>query len=108
MADAQLNGLSPESRVVNAYQCVLGCAKAALRAMDYRVQNSSKQHYITLETLRFTASLTGEPIDFCQALRRKRHRDEYEGTLEASETEAEEAAEFAAMLLKSVESKLQP
>lgn len=105
-ADAQLAELSAESRVVNAYQCVLACAKAALRALDYRVPNITRQHYLTLETLRDTLDLNVSQISYCQSLRSKRHRDEYEGTLEASDTEAEAAVAFASGLLSATKSKL--
>jgi hypothetical protein len=42
LSDALIIELSAESRVVNAYQCILACAKAALRALDYRVQETSQ------------------------------------------------------------------
>ncbi len=106
LADAQLAQLSAESRVVNAYQCVLACAKAALRSMDFRVPNISRQHYLTIETLRFTLRLSVSEISYCQALPSKRHRDEYDGTLEASDTEAEEAAAFASGLLQRAKHSL--
>lgn len=106
LADAQLEQLSAESRVVNAYQCILACAKAALRALDYRVQNGPSQHFTTLVTLRFTPNLDAKRISYCHSLRRKRHRDEYEGTFEATDTEAQEAADFAAMLLLATMNKL--
>ena len=104
--DAELKQLSSESRVVSAYQCVLACAKAALRAQDYRVPRGLKQHYITIQTLRFTLGLDAKQVSYCQGLRSKRHRDEYEGTLEASDTEADEAAAFAANLFRDAASKL--
>ena len=106
LGDAQLDQLSAESRMVNAYQCIHGFARAMLRAQDYRVPNGPRQHYLTLETLRFTLGMDAKKVSYCQALRSKRHKDEYEGTLEVSDTEAEEAADFAAKLLEVTKTKL--
>jgi uncharacterized protein (UPF0332 family) len=101
--DASIMQLSPESRIVNAYQCVLACAKAALRSKEYRVPDSGRQHYLMLETLRFTLGLSDGEIRYFQVLRRKRHKDEYEGTLEVSDTEADEAATIARQLVEAVQ-----
>lgn len=106
LADAQLDQLSPESRIVNAYQCVLACAKCALRLFDYRVASGSRHHYLTLETLAETLEITPSGLSFAQGLRRKRNRDEYEGTLDASDSEAEEAAEFAKMMFAALKTRL--
>ncbi|MBN1965159.1 MAG: hypothetical protein JW910_10970 [Anaerolineae bacterium] len=99
LTDAQLIQLSPETRLVSAYQCVLGCAKAALRRHNYRVAHNYRQHFLMIRSLEFTLGLSPEEVAYCQGLRSKRHRDEYEGMLEASDTEADEAVAFAADLL---------
>ncbi|MCC7478385.1 hypothetical protein IT575_07970 [bacterium] len=106
LSDARLEQLSPESRIVNAYQCVLACAKAALRLNDYRVVNGPRQHFLTLETLPATLHAQPAELAYAQSLRRKRNRDEYEGSLDASDSEAEEAAGFAALLLDALKTKL--
>lgn len=107
-SDAALEELSPESRMVNAYQCILACAKAALRAQDYRVPEAMRQHYITIETLRDTLGVSEREVAYFQILRRKRHKDEYEGTLEASQTEAQDACMAAQALLARLQQQLIP
>ena len=103
LADSRIGGLSPESRLVNSYQVVLCCATAVLRCLDWRVPNSGRKHYLTIKTLRYTLGLEPGTVDYCQRLRAKRHRDDYEGTLECSEHEAREASDFASTLLVSAE-----
>lgn len=104
IADARLEQLSPESRLVCAYQAVLACATAALRSNDYRVPSAGKKHLFTLESLQSTICLNRIAINYCHLLRKKRHRDDYEGTLDCSAKEATDATAFAEdTLQKTVE-----
>ena len=106
LTDAQLIQLSPESRLVGAYQCILACAKAAMRSRDLRVAYGPRQHVLMIRSTQFTLGLSEAEVAYCQGLRSKRHRDEYEGTLDTSDTEALEAVGFAAEVLSRTQRDL--
>lgn len=108
LADAQLPGMSPQSRIVHAYQVILACATGALRARDYRVPNIEGKHKHTLDTLKFTLGIKPRDVKYFQTLRQKRHEDLYEGGLVASEMEARDALESVRKLLARTGKDLKP
>ena len=103
LKDAQIAENSAETRLVSAYQVILGCAIAGVRKNDYRVSNATNKHFVTINTLRFTVGLTTAEVNYCQGLRRKRNQDNYEGNFFCSEQEAAEAVAMAARLLEIAE-----
>jgi len=103
MADAGNKGVSKETRLGLAYQCILSLGKAALRASGYRLKGRVDEHVRTLNTMRGTLGIEDRRVRYFQTLRKKRHRDLYEGDLKVSATELAEALERAATLLAETE-----
>ena len=101
--DAQIKAASRETRLGLAYQCILTLAKAALRASGYRLKGRVDEHVRTLNTMRGTLGIEDKRIRYFQSLRKKRHRDLYEGDLKVSATELNEALERAGELLDETE-----
>ncbi len=103
LADARIEATSRETRLGLAYQCILTLSKAALRASGYRLKGRVDEHVRTLNTMRGTLGIEEKRLRYFQALRKKRHRDLYEGDLKVSATELAEALERAATLLVETE-----
>jgi len=101
--DTNARGLSAESKLVHAYQAILICAKAALRANGYRVTAGKGEHFVTLQSLAHTVGSDARAIRYYQSLRKKRHDDLYDGTLRVSGKESDEAVGKAEELLKAIE-----
>ena len=53
LADADVEAVSDQGRYESAYNAVLACALAALRANDYRVYTHEGKHVITLDSCAF-------------------------------------------------------
>ena len=107
LADAQVPALSNESAFVLAYQCVLACATAALRAAGYRVPGDENKHLRTIDTLRFTLKLRPDEVKLLHKARKKRNEDLYEGSVEVSEEERDTLLEVAARILRATRAFLE-
>jgi uncharacterized protein (UPF0332 family) len=106
LKDSKVAGLSHEAKLVHAYQAILVCAKALLRANGYRVTADMGEHALTLETLASTVGSDRGLIRYFQRLRKKRHDDLYAGTLHVSHQESAEAIGKADALLRAAASYL--
>jgi len=106
LKDAANLTIHTETRLEQAYTVILTCALTALRAEGYRLRRGARQHVRTLETLRFTLALEDSRIDYYQTLRSMRHQALYEGLLDVSQSQLEEALQEAGWLLKRTRSWL--
>ena len=106
LEDAANPTIHAETRLEQAYTTILTCALAALRAKGYRASRGSGQHIRTLETLRFTLILEEKRIDYYQTLRSMRNQGLYEGGMDVSQAQAEEAIQEAVWLLKKTKAWL--
>ena len=106
LEDASNPTIHTETRLEQAYTTILTCALAALRAEGYRPSRGAGQHSRSLETLRFTLMLEEPRIDYYQTLRSMRNQGLYEGGLNVSQTQAEEAIQEAEWLLKKTKAWL--
>ena len=106
LEDAANPTIHTETRLEQAYTAILTCALAALRAEGYRPSRGAGQHSRSLETLRFTLMLEEPRIDYYQTLRSMRNQGLYEGGLNVSQTQAEEAIQEAEWLLKKTKAWL--
>ena len=106
LKDAANPTIHAETRLEQAYTAILTCALTALRAEGYRPSRGARQHVRTLETLRFTLTLEDSRIDYYQTLRSMRHQALYEGLLDVSQSQVEEALQEAEWLLKRTQSWL--
>ena len=82
LADAQITGLSDESRFDLAYKAIMQCAMLALLRRGYRPATSVPGHHRTMiESLPMTLGLTEDLVLVLDALRRKRNLTDYSGDL---------------------------
>jgi hypothetical protein len=80
IADAQVAGVSAETRFGAAYTAIRMLADAALNAHGYRTLTSRPGHHQTaLQTLTLTIGLPVQTVQLLDALRKQRHLTEYSG-----------------------------
>ncbi len=80
LADAQITGLSAETRFDASYKAIMQCAMAALQANGYRTLTSQPGHHQTaLQTLPLTIGLPNERLIVLDALRKQRNLADYQG-----------------------------
>jgi uncharacterized protein (UPF0332 family) len=91
MSDLKVELNSRELRLTLAYEVIFHSATLALYASGYRIAHKEESHYLTIRTMEFTLGYDNKKIAYYQRLRRKRHKDKYEGRLQVSETELLEA-----------------
>ena len=90
LADAQLAGLSAETRFDASYKAIMQCATAALQANGYRTLTSQPGHHQTaLQTLPLTIGLPTERMIVLDALRKQRNLADYQGDSVPEQTAAE-------------------
>ncbi len=106
LEDATNPSVHLETRLEQAYAAILNCALAALRAEGYRPARGPGQHARTLETLQYTVGVPPARIDYYHLLRSLRHKELYEGTIDVSLAQVEEAVKEAARLLQETQSWL--
>ena len=82
IADAQVDGVSAETRFAAAYTAIRMLADLALNANGYRTLTSRPGHHQTaIQTLTLTVALTPRTVQVLDALRKQRHLTEYSGDL---------------------------
>ena len=102
LADAQLAGLSSESRFDLAYKAIMQAANAALQANGYRTRTSVPGHHQTMiQSLTRTVGLSAVTMILLDSLRKQRNVIDYSGDL-VSEEMAATALQEAASLLQRV------
>ena len=90
LADAQLAGLSAETRFDSSYKAIMQCAMAALRANGYRTLTSQPGHHRTvLQTLPLTIALPNQRMIVLDALRKQRNLADYQGDTVPEQTASE-------------------
>lgn len=101
LADAAIEGLSPDWRMGIAYNAALQLATVALAASGYRTVRE-RSHERTILSLRYTVALDQASIDTLDSARRKRNASNYERAGTASPSEAAEIHELAVTLRETV------
>ena len=82
IADAQVAGVSTETRFASAYTAIRMLADLALNANGYRTLTSRPGHHQTaIQTLPLTVGLASQTVQVLDALRKQRHLTEYSGDL---------------------------
>lgn len=103
LKDAQLAGLSAESRFDIAYKAVMQCALLAMMAHGYRPStNEPGHHALVIQSLPKTLGISTEERVVLDALRKKRNLNDYSGE-GISETEAESYLRAARRLIGLVD-----
>lgn len=80
LLDANVAGVSGETRFDAAYKCIMQCAMVALRANGYRTSTSQPGHHQTaIQSLPHTIGLAQGTVIVLDALRKQRNVNDYEG-----------------------------
>lgn len=103
MTDAQVEGISADTRLSIAYNAALQLAVAALAASGFRPGREA-HHYRAIQSLRFTVGVDADVVDQLDGFRRKRNISDYERAGGVSEYEAREMLVLAKMLREKVAS----
>jgi len=101
LADAEIEGLSADRRLEIAYNAALQLAILALAAEGYRAARD-KSHMYSILSLQYTVGVEPSIVDNLDAVRRKRHKTNYERAGTVSHSEAEEVRELASDLRERV------
>lgn len=103
LANAQVETLAAEWRLIIAYNSALRSATAALAAAGYRISTQVSHHYYGIESLGFTIGLEARLITQFDRFRKKRNLSAYEQTGAVSELEASEMIVLARDLRSRVQ-----
>ena len=104
LADAEVNGISNETRFDCGYKAVMQCALIAMMVNGYRPSTSAPGHHQTmLQSLPLTLGVSNDVWIVLDALRKKRNQNDYTGVPLAS-AEAQEAIDRAKELLVTLQS----
>jgi len=80
LADAEVTGISAETRFDVSYKAVMKCALAAMMATGYRPDTNRPGHHMTvIQSLSLTLGVPAARIAVLDALRRKRNLSDYTG-----------------------------
>ncbi len=101
IADSQVKGISPDTRLSLAYNAALQLAVAALAASGYRAGREA-HHYRTIQSLAFTIGADTDLIDRLDTFRKKRNISDYDRAGAVSEHEAREILDLAKSLRETV------
>ncbi len=103
--DAQVAGISADTRLSIAYNAALQVAMAALAASGYRPGREA-HHYRAIRSLAFTVGADAAVVDQLDAFRKKRNISDYQRAGSVSEREAGEMLALAQTLRETVVSWL--
>lgn len=106
LANAQIESLAAEWRLMIAYNSALRTATAALAAAGFRVSSQASQHYYGIESLGLTIGLEPRLITQFDRFRKKRNFSAYEQPGAVSELEASEMIVLARDLRARVQAWL--
>lgn len=101
IADAQVEGISTDTRLSIAYNAALQLAVAALAAIGYRAGREA-HHYRAIQSLTFTIGASADLVDQLDGFRKKRNISDYERAGAVSEHEAGEMLALAKTLRETV------
>lgn len=103
LADAQLDGISPEGRFDMAYKSIMQAANAALQANGYRTLTSKPGHHqVMIQSLPRTIGLETSTMVILDGLRKQRNGADYSGE-PIGAVVAKESIQLAEQLLERVE-----
>ena len=106
LADAQVKGISDETRFDCGYKAVMQCALIAMMASGYRPSTSAPGHHQTmLQSLPLTLGVSNDLWIVLDALRKKRNQNDYTG-MPLAAAEAQEAVDRAKELLVTLQAYL--
>jgi len=103
LANAQIETLAAEWRLIIAYNSALRTATAALAAAGFRIYTQVSHHYYGIESLGFTIGLEARLITQFDRFRKKRNLSAYEQSGAVSEQEATEMTVLARDLRSRVQ-----
>lgn len=103
IADASLEGMSPDGRFDHAYDAIRAMCEAALHAAGYVVPKGGRKHERVIQSLPFTVDgdWTAE-VDFFDRARRLRHQTIYERTGVVQPQDADDLLATAGRLVIAV------
>jgi hypothetical protein len=101
LADAALEGLSPDRRLGIAYNAALQLATLALAAKGYR-PGRERAHERAIQSLRYTLELESALVRTLDGVRQKRNVITYETAGTTSTREADEVYQLATELKERV------
>ena len=108
LADASLEGLSPDGRFSLAYDAVRCLCQAALTASGFVVPKGMRQHERVIESLKFTlGNEWADETDYFDRCRRGRHKSIYERSGINQPRDADQLLESAQKLLTATKEWLQ-
>lgn len=87
LADCQAKSVSLESRFDIAYEALLQCGLAALRAHGLRPDSRGGHHVMALQTLPTTIGFPKEKVRILDEFRKQRAVGLYDGSFDPSEAE---------------------
>lgn len=103
LADASLDGISPDGRFEHAYNAVRSLCHAALHANGFQVPKGQRQHERVIESLKYTLGPDwSDDVDFFDQCRRMRHKSMYDTVGIARYEDATELAEAGRKLETAV------
>jgi hypothetical protein len=107
LANAEIQTLAAEWRLIIAYNSALRTATAALAAAGFRISTQISHHYYGIESLRFTIGLEARVVTQFDRFRKKRNLSAYEQSGAVSELEASEMIVLARDLRSRVQKWLE-
>jgi hypothetical protein len=106
LADAEVKGISNETRFDCGYKAVMQCALIAMMTNGYRPSTSAPGHHQTmLQSLPLTLGVSNDVWIVLDALRKKRNQNDYTG-MPLGSAEAQEAIDRAKELLTTLQTYL--
>jgi len=102
IADAQVAGISTDTRLSIAYNAALQLAILALAASGFRPSREA-HHYRAIQSLELTVGVSADLVDELDGFRRKRNISDYERSGSVSGREAREMLALARTLRQTVE-----
>ena len=103
LKDARIPALSPDRRLACCYNAILTAARAALRAVGYRVpKGTANHHYYAIQSLRFTVLLDAVTVQQIESMGKKRVMANYVRVGEVSQSMVEDALAFAETCCRQV------
>lgn len=106
LRDAQVAGISAETRFDVAYKAVMQCSLAALMVNGFRPSTSEPGHHATaIQSLAITIELPSERCAVLDKLRRLRNLSDYSGA-DISEEEAASCIRSAQVVFATLEAWL--
>lgn len=104
LADAKMEGLSPESRFDLAYNAAHALALAALRHKGFRSEN----RYLVFQSLAHTLDVEAAEWRVLALCHERRNLSEYEGFIEVDEQLLEDLVRIAGLLVEKVKQLPEP